>query len=194
MDRRVQKNRKAILEAYMTLVSDPKGKKVTVSEIARLADIDRKTFYAHYESVDDILKDFWEERIRELLQKLEKTSFFREPINLQIIYEELNHIIWRDMEFYRQLATNSSYDYFWNQIHEIVVRALLNAYASQVRMSEKELKMYCDFFVAGISRLYQDYLRHPDEETARMMGQVIVDTVQHGAMRLAESGREKTEN
>lgn len=189
MDRRVQKTKSAIREAYMELVAEKKGKKITVSDIAKVANIDRKTFYTHYEEVDDILRDFWGERVQELLSKLQKTEYFREPINLLIIYDELNQIIWRDMDFYRQLATNAAYEYFWTQIHEIVVDALVAAYGDRVNMRERELKMYCHFFVSGIIRLYQDYLKNPNPEEAHLMGQVITDALQRGAMKLTDSSR-----
>ena len=47
-DRRVRKTKKAIQEAYFKLLEKKKTEKITVAEITREADIDRKTFYLHY--------------------------------------------------------------------------------------------------------------------------------------------------
>ena len=43
MDRRVRKTHKAIMQAYFDLIRENKTTKVSVSDIARKADIDRKT-------------------------------------------------------------------------------------------------------------------------------------------------------
>ena len=62
MDRRVAKTRETIRQAYFDLVLEKGGKRVTVSEIARKANIDRKTFYLHYQSTEEIIEEFAEEK------------------------------------------------------------------------------------------------------------------------------------
>ena len=48
MDRRVEKTRKSIREAYFDLLMRDGKRKITIAEIARNANIDRKTFYLLY--------------------------------------------------------------------------------------------------------------------------------------------------
>ena len=64
MDRRVRKTHKAIMQAYFDLIRENKTTKVSVSDIARKADIDRKTFYLHFDSVTSFfeLLDLWHGR------------------------------------------------------------------------------------------------------------------------------------
>lgn len=54
-DRRVAKTRSAIAEAFWALLGESELAHVTISGIARAAAIDRKTFYLHYRSIDDLL-------------------------------------------------------------------------------------------------------------------------------------------
>ena len=54
-DRRVAKTRSAIAEAFWALLGENEFAHVTISGIARTAAIDRKTFYLHYRSIDDLL-------------------------------------------------------------------------------------------------------------------------------------------
>ena len=46
-DRRVLRTKKAIQNAYLDLLKKKGTEKITISDIAREADIDRKTFYLH---------------------------------------------------------------------------------------------------------------------------------------------------
>ena len=69
-DRRVLRTKKAIQNAYLDLLKKKGTEKITISDIAREADIDRKTFYLHYDSTEDIIREYAEEKTKELLARL----------------------------------------------------------------------------------------------------------------------------
>lgn len=60
MDRRVKKNRKAILQAYQELIKD-KDSIITVQKICEKADIGRSTFYLHFSDRDSLPLELCEE-------------------------------------------------------------------------------------------------------------------------------------
>ncbi|MDF2716449.1 MAG: transcriptional regulator, TetR family protein [Paenibacillus sp.] len=56
-DRRVAKSKQALKQALLSLLVEKDFQSVSITEIVRLADCNRGTFYAHYEHKDALLAD-----------------------------------------------------------------------------------------------------------------------------------------
>lgn len=54
LDQRQRRTREAFQTALLALMSEKPIEKITVSELALRAEVNRKTFYNHYESVQDV--------------------------------------------------------------------------------------------------------------------------------------------
>jgi AcrR family transcriptional regulator len=85
LDRRIVKSKKAIRDSFITLMQEKGFKDITVSDIVRLADLNRGTFYKHYQYTVDVLNEIIEEVNTDLIES------FREPYKgMEIL--ELNQL------------------------------------------------------------------------------------------------------
>ncbi len=65
-DIRVERSRESIKRAFLALMKNCAYEEITVKDLAAEAMINRKTFYAHYESKEDLLKSMLVEMFDEI--------------------------------------------------------------------------------------------------------------------------------
>ncbi|MHA3066809.1 TetR/AcrR family transcriptional regulator [Lacticaseibacillus saniviri] len=70
MDKRIEKTHAAIKSAFEDLVMANPGKRISVSELTQKANINRKTFYLHYDSIDDLWQSYVDEISDDLFSRL----------------------------------------------------------------------------------------------------------------------------
>lgn len=68
MDRRIQKTKDAIIEAFIKLMSVKNFEQITINEIAERANVNRGTVYLHYTDKFDLLDQCIEEHLDRLFQ------------------------------------------------------------------------------------------------------------------------------
>ncbi|MEY8701311.1 TetR/AcrR family transcriptional regulator [Streptococcus ferus] len=61
MDRRIQKSKTAIYQAFISLLNQKAYDKMTVQEIIDLANVGRSTFYAHFDTKEALLEELCQE-------------------------------------------------------------------------------------------------------------------------------------
>mgnify|MGYP001752422534 CR=1 FL=1 len=70
MDLRVKKTKRAIRSAFYALIREKPLEKITVRELADKAEINKTTFYAHYETIYDLVRQLEQETVDEVVQNL----------------------------------------------------------------------------------------------------------------------------
>ena len=70
MDLRVKKTKRAIRSAFYELIKEKPLEKITVTEIAARAEINKATFYAHYETIHDLIDQLEQEAVAEVISQL----------------------------------------------------------------------------------------------------------------------------
>lgn len=122
MDRRSEKTRLAIFDAFTTLVSKKSYSKITIQEIIDAANIGRSTFYTHFETKDTLLKEFCREMFNHAFSNnptAETTHDF--STSKGDLKSFLTHILYhlRDEEKHlKGVLISTSSDLFWDYIKQ----------------------------------------------------------------------------
>lgn len=173
MDRRVEKTRQAIQDAYISLLLEKKTGKITISEVARKANIDRKTFYLHYDSIEDILRTFCRNMIHQLTEEARRVHLSPQTFSIRVLLEALNLQVEENMEFFRFISLNREYDFFFDEIKERMIDGLMASGQEGFPFSDDELKLYGEIFLSGIISAYVRWIREdqpiPIEDLAELV-------------------------
>ena len=72
MDKRVERTRSTIRRTLLSLMGERPVERITTTELCREAHINRNTFYAHYGSPEDVLREVEDELVADVEQELRK--------------------------------------------------------------------------------------------------------------------------
>lgn len=158
-DRRVVRTKKAIREAFMGLVQERDYEKITVASIAREADIDRKTFYLHYGSVDDVVDELIHEEAERLLDILRGETFFEGGrVDVADLFSKLSIGLAQNLSHTKRMAEHVSADVILKKIEVPLTDALIEDDGLGLGAMGPYLGYCVSFFIAGLLAVYRRWL------------------------------------
>lgn len=160
VDRRVVKTRAAIRSAFRKLVKEHGLSKVTVSSLAREADIDRKTFYLHYDSIGDLVDDEAEQMVGRVMSRVDQERIGSEPRRqIRAALDEVNAMIRADLEFYTYIAGNLSIDFILDHIGRAITK-WFDEHGDSALLANVEMLAYqLRFYLVGAVSVYGAWLQ-----------------------------------
>lgn len=157
--RNAVRSKTMIRQAFLELLQEKPYEKITVTDIAQRADLNRSTFYAHYPDVQGLIEEIEEEIINRSMQLLSEVTcqnIFQNPkIFLQILVQPVEE----NKKLYQLLVQS---DYAGRQLYRIN-----EAFASYVinspeipenLRSSKYFAVRINFFIGGIINTYCQWL------------------------------------
>lgn len=178
LDRRVVRTRKAIMDAFDKLLVSEDIEKITVSAIAREADIDRKTFYLHYSSIDDLVNHKAEanlERVLTALRDRGQSASFTQRIHIAL--QEVNVIISEDVEVFARIVSRLSIDQLLDYVAQAAEPAMEHSGYELQFIDDPEKRMRLQFYIAGAMSLYATWLKTGRKEPIEAISATIEESI-----------------
>ena len=156
-DRRIGKTLKSIREAIIDLIEEKDIPQITVKELAERANINRKTFYMHYSSIEDILDKIENEIIEKFLSVLNKYDFFQEKFDQYAFFNSLNDVINEDFDFYKKLISANSYNFLLIKVKKILKDTIIERFDKKLNTNKEVLNLYAEFAASGVMSMYIEW-------------------------------------
>ena len=158
-DRRLVRTKKVIIAALMQLLTEKDLSEITVTELAERAGINRKTFYLHYDRVEDIIEDFGEDLLNYPDRVMRTHIETNGRINIRVLFGAINSAITENLEFFRIFVRSGAY-------HIFISSSMRSEYIRNLRAS---MELYfrgglllspyvMEFLVSGVAAMYIKWL------------------------------------
>lgn len=180
MDKRKQNTRERIRNAYIALLAQENAGRITITALARQANIDRKTFYLHYDTVEEVALDYSRVLTDRFIEILEKQGFLDSMMNVGIFYQALGLIISENMPFFRYVAEQPSLDAFWEKTKHDLTARLTELYRERVLIKPEALYVYLRFLLGGMQEVYREWLRGQMPYSIEELGRIASDAAFEG--------------
>ncbi len=170
MDRRVKYTLKALKEAMVQLLLEQHISKISVVSLCKLADVNRSTFYTHFQDPYDLLHSITEEVLSDTKVYLRNLNREDDRISLQALEDILEYVKENTHVFRALLSDNGEPDIQRKimQMTEIV------SAADYKNLDERTKEYYILFQISGCISILHKWLEEGTPESAKEMSFLIL--------------------
>ncbi|HNZ65289.1 MAG TPA: TetR-like C-terminal domain-containing protein [Smithella sp.] len=155
------RSRKLIKQAYVELIKEKDIDKITIKDVVTKADINRGTFYAHYNSINAVSEQIGSEIVSALFEFLDEFKDSRMIENPLPFLRKISRFLEEDLEFYRILINSQSSIIFLNKLKRLFVNKIRSDEKKMSAIKNKDQFIICvDLFASGFVGLYQDWFNY----------------------------------
>lgn len=166
------KTKKHLSKTLKKLMLKKPLSKITISEIVRSADVNRKTFYYHFESINELFKWTLEEEAVHVVKNLDVKKDYKKAIEFVIEYIETNNDILNCA--YDSMGREGLKEFFYDDFYEIVEKLIETIVEDMDEVVENDFKDFLAKMYAGaIANMIIDYF----SEKKNIDTQKIVDYI-----------------
>ena len=161
---------------------------ITVKEIVEDCEVNRQTFYYHFQDIYDLLRWFLD---HETEQALQGARDWHEGLMLAFRYVQENHLT------IYHVVRSSGRDHLDCQFFSLsrsLITTLLARYASDVALSEADREFLTNFYMYAISgilmRWISEDMKDPPEIMADRLSRLLEPEIRRAAERFASPSAE----
>lgn len=181
MDRRVKYTQKVIKDAFIKLLDEKDIKKITVSKICEIADINRATFYRYYLDVYDLL-----DKIQlELLEALKKEAYKDDetPTVFSFANDMLN-VLLENKDLVATLFSTNNNIYFLYDFLEVAFEKFKELWAKdESNISNEKIEYATTFIFNGALGIINYWVINDFDKTPHELAKIIESLTYYGTSR-----------
>lgn len=168
--------KKALAESLKSAMKKKPFQKITVSELIQACDMNRKTFYYHFEDIYALLKWTFEQEAIEVVKHFDLLIDHEEAINFVMDYVESNEYIIQCA--YDSIGRDELKRFFSADFMEIVVSIIDGAENEIGKELEKGYKEFLSsFYMEAIAGILIEWIKDRNKTSREVVIQYISTTI-----------------
>lgn len=186
-DKRTVKTLAAIRKALNELIIEQDDVMFTIKEIAAKADINRKTFYLHFNSIEDLYADLEKRTEEKLISILNEKKFFSDKFSLTVFLDALLELIDTNPPLYERLLIEDKYKFLFRGVKDEMKAKIMSGF--MIKPDSLKAEMQCEYVFSGLMKLFRVWHKRKDEMGKEEMYKTAYDIIKFGLVGLPENDR-----
>ncbi len=181
MDRRVIKTKRAIKKAFFALLAEKDLNDISVTDISRIAEINRKTFYNYYTGVFQLVDELENEILSKLdatLKEIDIIESIKEPQKLFALFDET---IGLNDPFLRTMLEADKVSGFFSKFENEIICLIRDEVSRQAHTDPVATEYIIHFILAGEISVYKAWLKSdrsfPSDKLSEMIHEMALDGI-----------------
>lgn len=191
LDRRQIKTKKAIINAFFDLTKDKDMSKITITELAKKADIDRKTFYLHFGSVEAIYNELGRKVVDILKESIINSGISNDYNEVFNLFMAINEILSEKLDVIKTIAQKNEFTEFVFCIKDVFCDELMKASGIQDTPAGAKFRLTVEFMASGTVSMYLRWLKGEIDISMNELAMFAGSMITNGVAGLLDFSAEK---
>ncbi|MDL2258015.1 TetR/AcrR family transcriptional regulator [Eubacteriales bacterium OttesenSCG-928-K08] len=180
-DRRVRYTKMTLRQALLELMQYKNVEQISVAELCRVADVNRGTFYAHFNTPQDLLRQVETEFLNALEPMLEQHSKSGKPMGTYEVVLEIVECIVRDSDLCKILLGKNGDTGFLRRVLLTAQQSVFSLWEKAVAPDQKPILEYLFTFIAnGGVGVIQKWIEADMKDSPETIANVISTMANYG--------------
>ena len=171
--RKTQYTRKSLADGLIELMKHKPFDRISVKELCEYADVNRSTFYMHYEDIYALLRAIEEETIAWMHQCVEEVSGMRGREAIVRSLERHYEFLVKNSKYLQVLMSEQGNLAFQKRIYASICKAFGDVFEQFTAPIEKNMRFI--FVIHGGIGITQQWLKNGLKESPREMAELTYD-------------------
>ena len=155
-DLRVIKTKKAIRDAFADMICEMDYNEITIKELTERAMINRKTFYLHYETLDDLLEELQQDIVDSFTSQ---SISYKSMADIKQIIRYFYEYAVKMPKLHERLLCSGSYEHIGNRINEQIMAYRAEQYRGSFSRNIYEDNLVFAYFSPITTILYRQWVK-----------------------------------
>ena len=180
-DRRVLRTKRNIRNAFLRLLAQKEMDKITIKEIAAEADVDRKTVYNYYTSVQGILEELENELVQNFEKALSKMNFGSMEKGM-MAFHTLTELIEENLEVYGLLMKLDGHSRLMSKI-KMYLKEKAREVIQDMNLNPEKVEIVVEFVTSGMFMAYRYWFNSDRQKSLNDFTKDIMRLVMNGVVK-----------
>ena len=167
-----QKTHQKIKDSLLKLIGEKELKNITINEICQLCEINRSTFYAHFQDIYEVMEQIGREMEHSLIEAYKnqyvKGTDFLSTHYIVVLMEHMR----QNQVFYKAMFQDSNVLMLDKSMDMLRVEIFVPIF-NRIGLTEREGRYHFNFFKAGFFTVLKQWLEEGCIESPKELAQII---------------------